>query len=491
EMVGPDRAYSAQASADTDHDLAKTDRIEHTGARPATVSTADRTGEQWDMRLIDAGQAHKITEGSRDVLVGVLDSGIDPNHPDLRPALDPADSAGCVDGVAERGQSSWAPTTSGHGTHVAGIIAAADDGKGITGVAPGVRIASVKVVDDSGYIYPEAAVCGLMWAAARHMSITNNSYFVDPWLFACDDSTGQHVVYQAMKRAVDYATAHGVLNIAAAGNSGVDLTSPGDDANSPDNAAPDQRTDRQLGDDCATLPAGLPGVLAVSSVGPGMVKASYSAYGLGAIDVAGPGGDREQASAVSTSNADDVTASAGSGVGNDGAAAADDGSSAALDVNNATHDNSTHNDGATTRGGAPTKNGSAEKTSAVTTPAPQHNHGTQSVEDNAGADDGCVLSTVPGGYGYECGTSMAAPHVTGVAALLASKHPHASPAQLTNLLNATASPLSCPSDYDLSGTGAQDAYCTGYAKYNSFYGHGMVNALNAVAPTGKPGKQSQ
>ncbi|MBO0841532.1 MAG: serine protease, partial [Sciscionella sp.] len=64
EMVGPDRAYSAQASADTDHDLAKTDRVEHTGARPATVSTADRTGEQWDMRLIDAGQAHKITEGS-------------------------------------------------------------------------------------------------------------------------------------------------------------------------------------------------------------------------------------------------------------------------------------------------------------------------------------------------------------------------------------------------------------------------------------------
>lgn len=61
----------------------------------------------------------------------------------------------------------WGPTTSAHGTHVAGTIAAADDGQGVTGVAPGVRVASVKVVDDEGFIYPEYAACGFMWAAQQ------------------------------------------------------------------------------------------------------------------------------------------------------------------------------------------------------------------------------------------------------------------------------------------------------------------------------------
>src|SRR5207244_6516438 len=117
--------------------------------------------------MIKADQAHRITEGSRDVVVGVLDSGIDPNHPDLRAALDPTLSAGCLTGKPDTTRAAWEPTASPHGTHVAGTIAAADDGRGITGVAPGVRIASVKVVDDDGFILPEAAVGGLMWAATE------------------------------------------------------------------------------------------------------------------------------------------------------------------------------------------------------------------------------------------------------------------------------------------------------------------------------------
>ena len=48
------------------------------------------------------------------------------------------------------------------------------------------------------------------------------------------------------------------------------------------------------------------------------------------------------------------------------------------------------------------------------------------------------------------------------------------------MLNAQAETLPCPADYDLNGTGAQDAYCTGYSEYNGFYGHGLVDALAAV-----------
>jgi subtilisin family serine protease len=402
---GAARAYSAQAEALAEGGGSRRRKPDETqsGDLPTgrVVNPTDRSAEQWDMALIGADRAHAISEGSRDVVVGVLDSGVDPTHPDLAAAVDPGRSAGCTTGAPDRRPPAWQPTTSPHGTHVAGIIAAADDGRGITGVAPGVRLASVKVVDDDGYIYPEAAVCGFMWAATAGMTITNNSYFVDPWVFTCRDEPGQSVVYEAVRRAVDYATSRGVLNVAAATNGGADLSAPETDAKSPDNAG-EQRT-RPLGDGCAVLPAGLRGVVAVSSVGAQRLKAGYSSYGPGVVDLTAPGGDRRQ--------------------------------------------------------------------------------------PPRGPGRGCVLSTVPGGYRTYCGTSMAAPHVAGVAALLASTHPHSTVSQLTRMLGRQADPVSCPADYDLNGTGVQDAYCTGYPGYNGFYGHGLVNALAAVAPAGAaPGR---
>jgi subtilisin family serine protease len=397
DRMGRDRAYSAQAEALAGPVRRKSDETQATQLPVGhAVDPSDRTAEQWDMRMIRADQAHEITEGSRDVVVGVLDSGIDPSHPDLASAVDPRLSAGCTTGAPDQDTPAWEPTTSPHGTHVAGIIAAADDGRGITGVAPGVRVASVKVVDDDGYIYPEAAVCGFMWAAATGMTITNSSYFVDPWVFACRDEPGQSVVYEAVRRAVDYATSRGVLNVAAATNGGADLSDPRTDAKSPDNAA-EQHT-RPLGDGCDVLPAGLRGVVTVSSVGAQRLKAGYSSYGLGVVDLTAPGGDRRQR------------------------------------------------------------------------------------PDGSGRD--CVLSTVPGGYRDYCGTSMAAPHAAGVAALLASTHPHSTVSQLTRMLTRQSDPLSCPADYDLNGTGVQDAYCTGYPGYNGFYGHGLVDALAAATPSG-------
>jgi subtilisin family serine protease len=98
----------------------------------------------------------------------------------------------------------------------------------------------------------------------------------------------------------------------------------------------------------------------------------------------------------------------------------------------------------------------------------------------------CVLSTVPGGYAPLCGTSMAAPHVTGVLALLASAAPDARPRQLRRTLEGQAMPMPCPADYDLTGDGTQDAYCAGYEGFNGFYGHGMVDALAAAPPGGRP-----
>ncbi|WP_460393580.1 S8 family peptidase [Actinophytocola sediminis] len=393
ERLGHDRAFSAQRVVDAQQGPRKDDGTDSTQAlvttHPAAVSTVDRSDEQWDMDLVGAPEARRTNPGSKDVVVGVLDSGVDPGHPDLRKALAPSLSAGCLSGVPDTAPDAWVPTASAHGTHVAGTIAAADDARGTTGVAPGVRVAAVKVVDDEGFIFPEYAVCGLMWASANGMAVTNNSYFVDPWLLTCNRDS-ERVVFEAVRRAVDHATTHGVLTVAAATNEATDL------------ADPTGRTEgaRTMDASCKVLPAGLRGVVAVSAVGPDEVKSSYSSYGLGVIDVAAPGGEPK--------------------------------------------------------------------------PAATKPEGEQA--------DSCVLSTVPGGYDRYCGTSMATPHVSGVAALLASEHPEASPQKLTQLLTEQADAIPCPADYDLDDTGAQDAYCEGYAPYNGFYGHGLVDATAAVAP---------
>ncbi|MGH3915057.1 MAG: S8 family peptidase [Pseudonocardiaceae bacterium] len=390
--LGLDRAYSAQAAAEPagsalDNPPHHLPQVEH-GRAP------DRSAEQWDMELINGPQARAVDPGSPEVVVGVLDSGIDATHPDLTTAVDTTRSAGCLSGRPDPRSSAWRPTTSAHGTHVAGTIAAADDGRGITGVAPGVRLASVKVVDDDGFIYPEYAICAFMWAAKVGLRIANSSYFIDPWLRTCSDVSGQAIAYEAVRRAVEYATAQGVLSIAAMGNERMDLASPPQDQRSSDTIS--GSPPRSVDDACDVLPAQLPGVVAVSAVGAYGDMSEYSSFGLGVVAVTAPGGDTDQRPWVSSS--------------------------------------------------------------------------------------GCVLSTILGGYGYACGTSMAAAHASGVAALLASSRPRAGPEELAALLRRQADPLPCPTHSD----------CTG-ERVNSFSGHGLVDALEAVVshPASRPHSPDQ
>ena len=133
------------------------------GAQAPAAATDPDEAAQWDMVQIKADQAHKVTDGSRSVLVGVLDSGIVPDHPDLKPNISVANSVNCTEaGRPDLSPTGWQYSTGGvsayHGTHVAGTIAAARNGIGIVGVAPNVRIASVKVTNYDGFIYPEYAV---------------------------------------------------------------------------------------------------------------------------------------------------------------------------------------------------------------------------------------------------------------------------------------------------------------------------------------------
>jgi subtilisin family serine protease len=283
DSVGATRTAGIPAAVDDSTELV---------AAPATApadGTEPLQAEQWDLRQIGADRAHQVTLGSRDVVVGVLDSGIDATHEDLAANVDPSLSASCINGGApDTAWQSWQPTTSDHGTHVAGTIAAAKNGKGIVGIAPGVRLASIKVVDDGGFIYPEYAVCGFVWAAEHGVKVTNNSYFIDPWLYNCQSDPDQAAIVTAVRRAVEYSQDNGVLNVAAAGNFNSDLAHKSTDATSPDDGTP---MSRPVDDACLELPAELPGVIAVSAVGSKGVKSFYSSYGADVVTVAAPGGD--------------------------------------------------------------------------------------------------------------------------------------------------------------------------------------------------------
>ncbi|MGX2997983.1 S8 family serine peptidase [Streptomyces sp. JNUCC 64] len=356
--------------------------------------------EQWDIRAIGADKAAKINPGSSKVTVAVIDTGVDDTHPDLAPNFSASQSANCVGGKADTSPGAWRPQTPDHyhGTHVAGEIAAARNGIGVAGVAPGVKVSGIKVADPvTELFYPEAVVCAFVFAADRGVEITNNSYYIDPWLYNCMADPDQRAVVHAVNRAQLYAQRKGVLHLASAGNSNHDLG--GDailDDSSPNDTVPVPRTIDPS--ECYDLPTQLPGVVTVSATGSKDAKSYYSSYGHPVVDVAAPGGDRRY-------QIPDT----------------------------------------------PSKNGR-------------------------------ILSTMPNNdYAYLQGTSMAAPHAAGVAALLKSEHPWASPAAIQALLKAQADNPGCPAEpYDPDGNGVVDAVCEGGKRVNGFYGFGIVDALEAV-----------
>ena len=246
------------------------------------------SSQQWDMYQIHVPEAHAITGGSRSVVVGDIDTGLDYTHPDLAPNVDFANSVSCVGGVPDTNPAAW-NDDNGHGTHTAGTIAAAANGIGIIGVAPNVKIAGIKAGNADGFFFPEAVVCAFMWAGTHHIQVTNNSYFADPWLFNCRNDAEQRAIWKAEQRAIRYAMQQGVTVVAAAGNENLDLSKQNIDTVSPDtNPSP---IPREVTNACVVIPVEIPGVIGVTADGNLMQKSYYSSYGVGVTQVVAPGGD--------------------------------------------------------------------------------------------------------------------------------------------------------------------------------------------------------
>ncbi|MGH3071815.1 MAG: S8 family serine peptidase [Gaiellaceae bacterium] len=222
---------------------------------------------QWGPKQIRAEQAWATSTGAGQV-IAIVDSGVDLAHPDLSGKIAGgatftgcAATGPCGDGDWQSGGSGGQPP-SPHGTHVAGIAAATSgNGIGISGVAPGARLLAVKVLTDEGGTFEEIAA-GIRWSVDNGADVVNMSLGALPGVQALV-ITG---LITDVREAVEYATARGVVVIAAAGN--------------------------DFGSICGE-PAFDPNVLCVVSTDRNELRSSFSNFGVSQAPdnvVAAPGG---------------------------------------------------------------------------------------------------------------------------------------------------------------------------------------------------------
>jgi subtilisin family serine protease len=214
---------------------------------------------------IRAEGAWNTTVGSRGVVVGVLDSGIDASHPDLVANLwsNRLGIGGCAYGTHGYDTFTKQCTTSdpyGHGTHVAGILGATgNNGIGITGVAQRVSLMSLTMLDHNGDGSIAGAIAAIDWAVQAKSAGVNLRVLSASW--------GGDGFSQGLTDAIQRAGAAGILFVTAAGNSSANVEQ-----------APVYP--------CA---AGLANVICVAATGGDDKLTSFSDFGATHVDLAAPG----------------------------------------------------------------------------------------------------------------------------------------------------------------------------------------------------------
>ncbi|MGI6364975.1 MAG: S8 family serine peptidase [Bacillota bacterium] len=196
----------------------------------------------WGVERVNAPQVHSAGQKGSGVKVAILDTGIRTNHQDLT----------VYGGYDTTGTGSY-NDNNGHGTHVAGTVAALDNTIGVLGVAPAARLYAVKVLDASGNGSYSNIIAGIQWAINNDMDIINMSL---------GGSSGS----SALQNACNAAYNAGILLVAAAGNEG---TASGNT-------------------ECISYPARYSSVIAVGSITSGNVRSSFSSTGS-TLELMAPG----------------------------------------------------------------------------------------------------------------------------------------------------------------------------------------------------------
>jgi thermitase len=201
-LVKPDHELDTIASLRRDPNVlyAEPNYIAHALIDPDDTYYNPPYERQWGLSKIEAPSAWDITTGSGDIVIAVVDTGIDLDHPDF------SCSGKLVTGKNFVDTSSPPEDDQGHGSHVAGIAAACtNNSTGVAGVAWGARLMPVKVLDSSGNGTYEWVANGITYAADHGADIVNLS------LGGLSDSS-------TLSDAVEYAYNRGTLVVAAAGN---------------------------------------------------------------------------------------------------------------------------------------------------------------------------------------------------------------------------------------------------------------------------------
>lgn len=198
----------------------------------------------WNIARVLGGRT-RPNNGER-IKVGILDTGIDLNHPDL--------AANVKGGINIVNPSAPPQDDNGHGTHVSGVIGAVNNHKGIVGVAPAVSLYAIKVLDRNGTGTLTTLVKGIEWCIRNKMNILNISI------------SGGEKVPSIMAEVIKSATQKGIMVVASAGNSG-NASGKGDNVQ---------------------VPARLPDTVAVAALNRSNKRAPFSSTGP-TVDIAAPG----------------------------------------------------------------------------------------------------------------------------------------------------------------------------------------------------------
>lgn len=325
--AGQELAIAEQLRRRSDVLYVEPDYIFHATLAPNDPYYASR---QWNLPHINAPAAWDLTTGAASLTIAIIDTGVDLGHPDLSDKI--------VAGYDFANGDNNPQDDHGHGSHVAGIAAAATNNNvGIAGVAWGARLMPIKVLDSSGSGYTSDIADGIIWAVDHGARILNLSL-------------GGPSYSSTLANAVAYAYGRNVLVVAAAGN-------------------------EYLAGNPTSYPAAYPNVLAVAATTDQDGHASYSNTGF-YVDISAPGGDPTSSSDTNPRHWIYSTYWRGSGVS----------------------------------------------------------------------------------YAGDAGTSMAAPHVAGLAALIWSLHPDWTNDQVQQAITATAIDLGVPGRDDVFGYGRINAH---------------------------------
>jgi len=234
--------------------------------------------DQWWMNAVNLAGAKSSCVSYNPVTVAVIDTGVDYNHEDLQGRIwkntdevcgngKDDDANGFVDdcvGYDFANDDGNPLDDNGHGTHIAGIIAAVEDADdNVEGLNAGARIMAVKVLDDQGVGYVSDLIAGIYYAVDNGAKVINLSLGSE---VSCEDI---NILLKPLEEVFSYAQSKGVLIISAAGNERLNL------------------------DNTLYIPASVrtDNHIVVGAVTSSLERADYSNYGIIAVDVGAPGGD--------------------------------------------------------------------------------------------------------------------------------------------------------------------------------------------------------